>query len=432
MIKEVVLAVGVVVVLTALVAWVFGGNRSDEKNTFANVGKRLNTEPAQRITALTVQRDGKILIGVEVISPKLGRRNVVARLNPNGDLDRTFDSGSGANENIYAIFERSDGKILIGGEFSIYDGIEDVGGVVLIDSNGNLDLEFNRDGEGADDSITTFFEFNEREILVGGYFSTFNDHKRIGVVKIDYAGNVDEGFSTDFTTQAYIDCITLDQDQRVLISGGFNNVSNTEYAGVARLNKNGTIDTRFDIGKGIYQEAAIFMEAIKDRKILIGGRFPTIDGKPRNGLAVLDYSGRVTSDLNNRLGATENSWLSVFALQGDGRILAAGRYIDSPSDKPKGPFVRINPNGSLDKSFSTTLEGLPYFMQLDHSEKILISGNFTAVNGIARDGLARLNQNGDLDQTFDFDQRTIIDLALKLNVLPSRQRGVLMINGREM
>ena len=80
------------------------------------------------IRVIVVQPDGKILIGGEFTSlaPNGGptvTRNHIARLNPDGTVDSAFDPN--ANGGIYAIAVQSDGKIVVGGNFS---GPNSIGG----------------------------------------------------------------------------------------------------------------------------------------------------------------------------------------------------------------------------------------------------------------------------------------------------------------
>src|SRR6266480_3543318 len=71
-----------------------------------------------RVNVVVVQPDGKILIGgtFTTLSPNGGvavTRNHIARLNPDGTLDITFNPN--ANNTVYAIAVQADGKILAGG-----------------------------------------------------------------------------------------------------------------------------------------------------------------------------------------------------------------------------------------------------------------------------------------------------------------------------
>ena len=73
-----------------------------------------------RTTAL--QSDGKIIIVGEFTSYNGTARNRIARLNADGTLDLTFNPGTGANGLVQTTALQSDGKIIIGGEFTSYNG----------------------------------------------------------------------------------------------------------------------------------------------------------------------------------------------------------------------------------------------------------------------------------------------------------------------
>lgn len=47
----------------------------------------------------------------------------IAKLHENGSLDQTFDPGIGADGDIQSVSLQGDGKIIIGGEFTSYNGI---------------------------------------------------------------------------------------------------------------------------------------------------------------------------------------------------------------------------------------------------------------------------------------------------------------------
>src|SRR5205807_2526932 len=49
-------------------------------------------------------------------------RNRVARLNPNGTLDTSFDPGTGADNTVLTVAVQPDGKALIGGLLANYNG----------------------------------------------------------------------------------------------------------------------------------------------------------------------------------------------------------------------------------------------------------------------------------------------------------------------
>src|SRR3954471_21740494 len=74
------------------------------------------------IAVLVPQADGKILIGGPFMTVRGAPRNNIARLNPDGSVDATFDPGSGADDLVATINRQSDGKLILTGDFSTIDG----------------------------------------------------------------------------------------------------------------------------------------------------------------------------------------------------------------------------------------------------------------------------------------------------------------------
>ena len=72
---------------------------------------------------IAVQSDGRIVIGGRFTSYDGVARNRIARLHTDGSLDESFDPGVGLDDFPEAIAVQSDGKILIGGNFTSYDGV---------------------------------------------------------------------------------------------------------------------------------------------------------------------------------------------------------------------------------------------------------------------------------------------------------------------
>ncbi|MGD0728209.1 MAG: delta-60 repeat domain-containing protein, partial [Spirochaetia bacterium] len=75
------------------------------------------------VNAVAMQSDGKILIGGWFTTYNGASRGSVARLNSDGSLDTGFlATGAGANNYVNSIAVQSDGKVLIGGGFITYNG----------------------------------------------------------------------------------------------------------------------------------------------------------------------------------------------------------------------------------------------------------------------------------------------------------------------
>src|SRR5690606_11118099 len=91
----------------------------------------------------------------------------ILRLNPDGTLDDSFDPGTGFNSFLDKdIALQEDGKILVAGSFSSYDG-EPVNKIIRLNTDGARDPSFNID----DDVETRIFVSHplpDGKILIGG------------------------------------------------------------------------------------------------------------------------------------------------------------------------------------------------------------------------------------------------------------------------
>ena len=115
-------------------------------------------------------------------------------INPDGSIDVSFNTGLGFNSQIYGLALQADGKIIVGGNFTKFNGMS-VNRIVRLLSDGTLDTSFNV-GLGADEIIETVLVLPDGKIVVGGRFSTFNGIAHNRLVRLDFNGSVDAGFVT--------------------------------------------------------------------------------------------------------------------------------------------------------------------------------------------------------------------------------------------
>src|SRR5215213_4622532 len=101
------------------------------------------TEGTGGVNRTLTQPDGKILV-VGLFQRANGARfNNIARFNADGTLDTTFVStGSGANAAISAIALQPDNKIIIGGNFTVFNGVT-INRLARLNADGSIDPSFN-------------------------------------------------------------------------------------------------------------------------------------------------------------------------------------------------------------------------------------------------------------------------------------------------
>ena len=91
--------------------------------------------------ALSIQSDGKILIGGNFTEVDGDSRENIYRLNTNGSVDSSFDTSNGANNPVRTVGVQSDGKVVIGGEFTLIDSTP-ITRTARLNTNGSIDSTF--------------------------------------------------------------------------------------------------------------------------------------------------------------------------------------------------------------------------------------------------------------------------------------------------
>jgi uncharacterized delta-60 repeat protein len=338
------------------------------------------------VHSIRVQADGKILIGGSFTSYNGTPRGCVARLNTDGSLDTSFATGAGAFHLVISIKIQPDAKILIGGCFTVYNGVAR-GNVARLNTDGSLDTSF-ATGAGADFGVWSVAPQADGKILIGGEFTSYNGTPRGCVARLNTDGSLDTSFATGAGAAGAVWTVALQADGKILIGGQFTSYDGIARANIARLNADGSLDTLFNPGTGTNGDV-IWITLQADGKILIGGSFTSYNGTPRGYVARLNTDGSLDTSFATGPGA--NNSVCRIEEQADGKILMGGGFT-SYNGTPRGYVARLNTDGSLDTSFATgaganaSVTGIA----LQADDKILIGGSFTTYDGIAMGRVARL------------------------------------------
>ncbi len=346
---------------------------------------------------LAIQNDGKIVIGGGFTAYNGTARKGIARLNNNGSLDTSFNPGTGVNDIVFSLVIQTDSKILIGGRFNEYNGLK-INNIARINSNGMPDNTFNP-GKGPNNTIFSIYQDSNNKILIGGYFTAFNEKVRNRIARLNIEGTIDASFYSGIGANNFIWASDVQKDGKIIIVGNFSLFNGQARNRIARLNINGTIDESFNPGSG--PNDVIWAVAIQnDGKIIIGGDFTSYNGVSGNHIARINNDGTLDQTFNPGTGPN----LSIYAMciQNDGKIIIGGNFT-AFNGTPKNRIVRLNNNGTLDASFNpgTGAIGSIETMILNADGKIIIGGNLTSYNGTTVKNIARINTNGSLDASFN-------------------------------
>jgi hypothetical protein len=163
---------------------------------------------------------------------------------------------------------------------------------------------------------------------------------------------------------------------------------------IARLNSDDGLDLSFDPGTGP-NDAVSVMVLQSGGQILIGGQFTSLNGLSWNGFARLRVDGSVDTgfDMNPTHGLGPNASVSAIAVQGDGRILIGGPFVQV-NGTTSSNLARLITNGALDASFSagTGLSGsvgdYPDALGIQSDGSIIVGGPFSSIDGVPRSALS--------------------------------------------
>jgi uncharacterized delta-60 repeat protein len=350
---------------------------------FTQAGTGLNS----LVNTLALQPDGKVLVGGYFGSYNGTARNYMCRLNADGTLDASFFPGT--NLFVDAIALQPDGKILVGGEFTSYYGIPR-NKICRLNSDGTLDAAFELTGTGLDSTVSKFALQPDGKILVGGRFSSYNGITRNRICRLNPDGSLDGTFApTGSGLNERVFTLALQPDGKVLVGGVFTSYNGTARNRICRLNPDGSLDATFtQSGTGL-NAFLIDLALQPDGKVLIGGNFTSYNGTARNYICRLNTDGSIDPSFA-QTGSGFNGFLTL-ALQPDGKVIVGGNFT-SYNGTPINRISRLNTNGSLDPTFLTGIGPDEFIssLALQPDGKIFAGGFFRSYNGTRRRRLVRL------------------------------------------
>jgi uncharacterized repeat protein (TIGR02059 family)/uncharacterized delta-60 repeat protein len=281
----------------------------------------------------------------------------------------------------------------VGGLFTTLNGVDVPDYLIRLNADGTEDTTFSASlGAGFDGQIQTISIQSDGKILVGGQFTTLNSvNVPDYLIRLNANGTVDTTFSASLGTgfDGSILTTSIQSDGKILVGGNFLDLNGTARNFLVRLNVDGTEDTAFytNLGTGFNaQTASISIQS--DGKIVVGGNFTALNGTARNYLVRLNVDGTVDTAYNF------NSYVYTTSIQSDGKILVGGDFTTLNGVDVPDKLVRLNANGTEDTDFSASLgSGFTVSVlttSIQSDGKILAGGFFTTLNGVTRNRLVRL------------------------------------------
>ncbi|NDD40901.1 MAG: hypothetical protein EB082_21225, partial [Verrucomicrobia bacterium] len=297
---------------------------------------RLGAGPNSTVSALavhpangfTTNYSGRIVIGGYFTQVNGTNRSRIARLNPDGSLDASFNPGAGADNPVLSIAIQPDQKIIIAGDFTTVNGTTR-NRIARLNADGTVDVTFNP-GQGAGGTIrSVVIDSTGTNIYIAGDFNAYDGVPQNHVARLRSNGALDtSGFisPTDPTSgaDARVRGLALDPAGNLVLVGDFSSVGgNTGQVRVGRLLPNGTADASFAASA---DNSVLAVAVDVQTNIIIGGDFAAVNGLNRTRIARLLPSGQLDASIN--FGTGPNNFVATLALEPvtNGVITIAGGF----------------------------------------------------------------------------------------------------------
>lgn len=400
-----------------------------------------------------LQQDGKIVVAGNVYDPATRRSDFgITRLTASGLVDKSFGAAgyrqidfSGDDDRVSAVALQPNGKILVGGQ--AYDpstGYSDFA-IVRLNANGALDKSFDGDGKlttdfaGFYDDLEGLAVMPDGKIIAGG--TTYNPETfRSSMIAARYNadGSPDESFSgdgkqtTNFSgNSASANAVAVQADGKIVLAGtvGEEFATPTSFA-LVRYNTNGSLDAGFngdgkattDFGDTINVATAIAIQA--DGKIVVGG-YAYNPKSDRNDFAIAKFNSNGTLDKGfNKDGRVRTDYdkgsdeITSIVLLPDGKLFASGTVFNQKESSIDYAVALYRADGKLEHKFGHKGFVTGYFeggdsrinaVAVQPDGKIIVAGSAFVQKTLGDFAIARFNANGTPDKTFGNDGMVTTD-----------------------
>ncbi len=347
------------------------------------------------------QDEDRLLIAGAFTEVNGARCDHLARLRSNGTVDPSFNAQTGLDDAVYAMALQG-GKIVVGGSFSFAgDDLDYVNGLARFLEDGAYDATFAS-------TITTeavsdiLVQADEKLVVTGEILKlTKTDHK--GLVRLDPNGSVDSTFASglDLTATWTNDrpvgmALGLQPDGDILVAGYFNIIGELQRARVGRV-----------FGKAPAPEAPRLVSPLFNRTARVGQSItlsPVVES-----LWPTKFQWSFTNDSSSTvLSAKTNQTLTIASVTqtNQGNYLLTAEMPDGSLPLSRATLTALPANATAGLPDPSSFTGLgangPILAVLSQTNRASwVGGRFSQYQGKARNGLARLNQDGSLDETIE-------------------------------
>lgn len=384
------------------------------------------------VFGLARQADGKIIIVGKFSTYDGVTRNCIARLNADLSLDTGFDAGGiGFLGTAHAVAIDSNGTIFVGGDFTNTSTGLSVKCLAKLKqtsspfTNGTVDTTFINNNFSIDGYMPVIYSIvidANNNIYVGGRFNKIGNIDKKNYAKLNNAGVVFPNYTSAITANdGVVNSIALN-GEKLIIGGNYQIGSNSHY--LTQLLTDGTVDPSFSHAVGA--NGTIYSVLVKDTNIFAAGKFDSYNGTTIKNIVKLNSNGSLVFPFLFNPGLSSNNIIRDVKLQGT-RIIVVGDFTQFGNEQ-RNHIAALNANGSVYTAFNPGSGAsnpiLAAIVQPD--QKIIIGGSFNEYNETIVNYITRiLNTNAGVTGRYasgtveDEDGKDIIPFASEVTFYPN-------------
>lgn len=380
------------------------------------------------IDALAEGPDGSLFVAGRVFSAIAGQpRSCVAKFLPSGVLDPQWNPSFSFGEAlcVYSIAVDSSNKVFVGGGFFAVNGVERTA-IAKLDGIGSGSLDASWNPNITLGGVRNLIVAQNNAIYLAGNFATIGGFPRSsGLAKVSSVGSgaldvawdptiagpiITLAFST--TNHLYVGggngvakldagglgsvvtawnpnpnstvrALYVDGADAIYLAGSFSSVAGVPRQGFAKVSQlTGQPDLGWDVqadGDGSHVVAG------GPQRVTIAGGFSSVGGVEAIGLGSVSRS--TAAPIQSQYILTDGL-VDDIAVGADGALYVTGSFLRVGA-LTRANIFRVTPSGSLDLGFVADTNGRVVAVA-ERNGAVYVGGGFTAVNGQARNGVARL------------------------------------------
>lgn len=247
---------------------------------------------------------------IDVVNPKpeetYKNRDTVAAFNAgvDGTIRKTFIFG----EQVYMIgnFQNFKRMYIPNSSYDakVYD-VTKMRQMVRVNSDGSMDSTFHynkvtkQSAIGANGGITDAMMQTDGKLILVGNFTTFNGTAANHIVRLNLDGSVDNTFNVGTGSDGDIYSIRYNATtNKIVIAGLFNTFNGKTVTGINLLNADGSNVSTFT-SLGFTGGIASFAGQLANGKIIVAGSFNKYGTYLRQGFSILEANGSLAAGYNN-------------------------------------------------------------------------------------------------------------------------------------